>query len=159
MNDEEDPDRWWPKREDWPEFPPYVWPEEALAKHPHPERLKPTRFQTEQALALLILDDVVVLVNGGENGISPQVGCNDVFYWACADCEPIPPVGFGGDLDEPFWSLYDQYRKDGHTGALIWCCLRRGMRPQTPIERDMRAAGTWTDELEALPPREPGSCG
>lgn len=87
------------------------------------------------------------------------MNCSDVFYWACADAEPLPPVGFGADLDRPFWDLYDAVRKDGDAGATRWCCLRRGMRPQTPLEKRMRERGEWTPELEALPPRDPKECG
>lgn len=145
-------EQWWPNRKDWPDFP-----AEDLGKG---SRLEQWRNGANEALALLILDDVVIPLNGGkDNGIVVQVICNDVFYWACADSEPIPPIGFGADMDQPFWDLYDRYRKDGWDGVITWCCLRRGMRPQTPMEERMRASGSWSDELENLPVRDPKDCG
>jgi hypothetical protein len=143
--DEADEPQWWPQREAWPAFPP-----EGEDGH---------RYRATEALALLVLDEILVPLNGGDAGVALMVGCNDLFFWACADAEPIPPIGFSAGLDGPFWDLYDRYRKSGPDGVVVWCCLRRGMRPQTPIERDMRKAGTWTDELEALPPRDPKDCG
>src|SRR5688572_10738186 len=99
-----DKDQWWPKRENWPEFLPHVWPEESIAKLPHLKHMHGYRYGAEQALALLILDEVVFPLNGGETyGISVQVLCNDVFYWACADAEPIPCIGGSVESDAPFW--------------------------------------------------------
>lgn len=72
------------------------------------------------------------------------VNCNDVFYWGCADAEPLP-------LSE-LRRLYEMWR-ESPAGPTRWCCLRRGMRPQHPVMDDMRKAGTWTADLEALPPR------
>lgn len=151
-------EQWWPPRERWPEFPPEEW-----AELPDDERVRARlegwRPGDSEALALLILEDVVVVLNGGKAGMTVQVMCNDLFYWACADSEPIPPTGFGADMDRPFWDLYDAYRLRGPAGVTEWCCLRRGMRPQAPIEREMREAGTWTAQLEALPARDPKECG
>lgn len=131
--------QWWPKREDWPAFPP---------------ENDGDRYWPEQALALLILEDVVVAVNSGECGITVQVNCNDLFYWACADCEPLPLIGFGKETEAPFWELYDMYRTRG--AADEWVCLRRQMRPQYCIEQGMKRDGQWTEALEALPVRETG---
>jgi hypothetical protein len=78
------------------------------------------------------------------------VNCNDLFWWACAEIEEI-------SLEE-IPALYDaSYDENGYSkpwGASIWACLHRGMRPQHPIEDDMKKAGVWTDELEALPVRD-----
>ena len=137
-----DPDRWWPAREAWPEFPP-------LPGH----ALRPGAFE---ALALLVLDEVVVpLASAPQDAtVALLVGCNDLFWCGCADAERIPPIHFGADLEAPFWDLYDAVRANGQHGALRWCCLRRGMRPQAPIERRWREAGLWDEALEALPVRD-----
>lgn len=88
--------------------------------------------------------------SGGKETIGLYVNCNDLFYWACADCESIP--------FSEIRSLYERvFDKDGNYqkwGSTIWACLRRGMRPQHPIEDAMKKDGFWTDELEALPIRE-----
>lgn len=76
------------------------------------------------------------------------VNCNDLFAWACADAEPLPMSEIN--------NLYAMEREHRPHGASIWACLRRGMRPQGPVEKKMREAGAWTDEMEALPLREPG---
>ena len=79
------------------------------------------------------------------------VSCNDVFAWGCADAEELP--------HEEVRRLYEMWKAREHWGATEWCCLRRKMRPQAPVERDMRTADAWTAALEALPPREPKECG
>lgn len=57
------------------------------------------------------------------------INCNDLFYWATADCEEINSE----NIDS-----YDQCMKDadavkefGHCYAnALWCARQRGMRPQ-----------------------------
>ena len=72
---------------------------------------------------------------------------NDVFYWACSDAESFRCADIG-----PLWKAH---MADKKWGVIKWLCSKRGMRPQVPIVADMRAAGAWTDELEALPAPEP----
>lgn len=74
------------------------------------------------------------------------VNCNDVFAWACADAEPI--------MLSELRALYDRWRANRSWGAIQWCCLKRGVRPQAPVLKDMKAAGMWDEALEALPVRE-----
>lgn len=115
----------------------------------------PDSYQANNALALLLVADIVHPM-GGEGEAPPvMVGCNDLFFWGCADAEPLPFLGFGREMEAPFWDLYARVRRDGSHGAEVWCCLRRQMRPQTPIEAQWRQAGRWTAELEALPARDP----
>jgi hypothetical protein len=139
-------DEWHPKPRAWPEY-------------------GPDSCMTEGALALLILEGVVVplapakRLDGSFTGPTICVLCNDLFWWGTADAEELPPLGFGEEDEAPFWDLYARVRRDGHHGAEVWCCIHRGMRPQTPIEKDWRTSGRWTPELEALPPRNPKECG
>lgn len=79
------------------------------------------------------------------------VNCNDLFWWATADAECCELHELPG--------LYDAWKAHGAVGVERWCCYRRKMRPQTPIEKQMRERGQWTPELEALPPRDPKECG
>lgn len=155
------PGRWWPAIKDWPPFPPH-----DMGTHPKTGEPWSERLMGNEAVALLLAEDIVCILapcqkHKDEDEAAPTlwVNCSDLFYWACADAEPLPPVGFGGDLEAPLWDLYDRVRRDGPHGASVWCCLRRGMRPQTPIERNWRRDLLWTDELEALPPRDPKECG
>ncbi len=49
------------------------------------------------------------------------------------------------------------FDKDGNYidwGSTKWICIKRKMRPQHPIEDDMKKDGFWCDELESLPVRE-----
>lgn len=81
----------------------------------------------------------------GKSIIFLAYNCNDLFYWGCADMEIIS----WKDI-EP---MYLELQKNPRWGLTIWVCKKRGMRPQHPIEEDMKKDGLWTDELEALPVR------
>lgn len=143
-DEERDPSEWWPIRANWPEY-------------------GPNSYMADAALALLILEDIVIPLAPAPGTKAPtlHVNCNDVFWWACADCEPLPLIGFGKDKEAAFWDLYQRVRTETVVGfgSDSWCCLQRGMRPQTPIEKEWREAGVWSDELEALPSRDPKDCG
>lgn len=69
-------------------------------------------------------------------------GCNDLFAWACSDAENVSMQELPG--------LYEAWRADKRWGTSVWCALKRGMRPQAPVERDMKRDGAWTDALEML---------
>jgi hypothetical protein len=114
------------------------------------ENLDPTLADKIQKLN----DDEIVWFHLDKNDFFGEVKmavlCNDIFWWACADMEDI-------SLEE-IPTLYDMcYDKDGNRkdwGSSIWACLHRKMRPQHPIEDDMKKAGVWIDELESLPVRD-----
>lgn len=138
FNDED----WIPSRDLWPE-----------AKGD--ERLFP-----QEALALMMLQDGLLFCLRGKSVddseksvIAVCVNCNDLFYWGCADAEELPLITFKDEDEDVFWDFYERYRTKGDDGAVEWCCLRRGMRPQYPVEKSMRDRGVWTEELEALPER------
>lgn len=136
--------QWWLSRERWPEFP----MEELLS---NTERAFNHRFGEEQAMALLILEEYVVMLNAkGQCGLF--VNCSDTFYYASADAEPIPPVGFG--KDEIFWELYDLVRLHGGIGAIKWCAIRRNAKPLKKYLDQIRDEGIWCERMEALPERD-----
>jgi hypothetical protein len=134
---EYDPEEGWniPSREDWPDIEPIM---------------------ADSAVALMLLaEDVVMLVGQSKGGVQHPimcVSCSDVFYWACADSEPLPIHGFP-DEDVKIIELYNECRK-GEWGSAVWCCLNRGMRPQLPVEKAMRDAGIWDARMDALPLRK-----
>lgn len=70
------------------------------------------------------------------------VNCNDIFAWACADAEQV-------EMKE-LLDLYQMHVADKKWGAAKWCCKKRNQRPQYPVERDMRADGSWDDTMEKL---------
>lgn len=78
------------------------------------------------------------------------VNCNDMFWWGCADCEPVS----WDEIQSLYELCFDRQGNKKRWGSVIWACRKRQMRPQHPVEKDMRADGAWTDELEALPVRE-----
>jgi hypothetical protein len=59
------------------------------------------------------------------------VNCNDLFWWATADAEPLT----SGDIPELQQAIADICKIDKYeasTGFLLWCARKRGMRPQRP---------------------------
>lgn len=131
---------WYPEREEW-----FIAEGDNLLFY-------------DEALALLLCGEyifpLVAQSTEGKLTIGLYVGCNDVFHWGCADCEELPLVGFRNEEESEFWDLYEKVRTKGSWGSVEWCCLRRQMRPQYPVMRDMKKAGMWTDELESLPERD-----
>lgn len=87
-----------------------------------------------------------------------SVNCNDVFYWACADCEDLTrenlpllkqsvldvraavgvPAGrlHGDDVSKHF----DDWYSAGHRGATLFCARVRKMRPQRPMYKHLPEA-------------------
>jgi hypothetical protein len=113
-------------------------------------------FHEETAILKLLLDDQL-FVNGRkfqdldgkarEETIVMFVLCNDLFYWGCADAESLPY--------SEIRKIYEMHIADPTWGTQKWCCLRRNLRPQTPIVKMMRDGGHWDDAMEALPTPEP----
>lgn len=115
-------------------------------------------FSEEMAVAYLLKEEAVFLCDvkePEEDGDGPKLGfminCNDVFYWASADCEALAYHEI-----EQFYLLYKHL---GYYGMVQWVCNQRKMRPQIPIEKEMKEKGVWTEELEAFPVRTPQDCG
>lgn len=50
------------------------------------------------------------------------VGCNDVFWWGCADCEAVTA--------ENIEILEQAYKDATYHGGALFCARVRGMRPQ-----------------------------
>lgn len=106
----------------------------------------------ERAVAELLLDGVLFINSRkylciDDKTVRPAtlvlfVVCNDIFAWGCADAEQ---VSMGELLD-----LYRMHAADKKWGAAKWCCKKRNQRPQFPVERDMRADGSWDDTMEKL---------
>lgn len=119
---------WWPAPESWPE---------ANGN---------TRLWPEAAVALMLLSDDVVVVNGAKL----VVLCNGLFYWECADAEPLPTVGYEDDREELFWQLYERIRANPKWGSAQWCILQRKQKPQKAIEEEMKEEGAWLPEFDTF---------
>lgn len=93
----------------------------------------------EEALAeMLAADGLLFGPDDDMPGI--EINCNDLFYWACADSEPLP--------EDDILPFYRAWKAGKDTE---WVCVRRNLRPQVPIVERMKERGEWTDVLEALP--------
>lgn len=117
-------------------------------------------MNNEQMLAELLLANIVSIFsrdftfNPGtqyqfdvEEGIVLEVNANDVFYWGCADSEY-----FGED---EIASIYAEWKKDPNFGIFKWLCKKRNMRPQVPLVEQIKKAGLWDAEFDALPAPRP----
>ena len=75
-------------------------------------------------------------INVREGKVHLWVLCNDLFFWGCADGEAFDL----GDLPDLKKSLQDSPAN----GDELWCCRKRGMRPQKPYYKG------FTDEETIL---------
>jgi hypothetical protein len=82
-------------------------------------------------------------LENGEHCIYPVINCNDLFWWACADYEAFSYK----DVEDLYLASKEKW------GIDKWACKKRGMRPQHPIENDMKKDSVWDKEMEALPVR------
>lgn len=113
-------------------------------------------YWEDDMLALMLIDgvcwtrDAQCTVNQGTayadtySGTSVLVGCNDVFAWGCADCEPLP--------HDKIPELFALWHADHEWGAAKWCCLVRGEKPQAPVVEMMKKSGSWCERMDALSP-------
>ena len=135
---------WWPERSKWPDLMP-------CEEYPH-------RYLSDEALALLLLDEVVIPCRGGD-GCNLQVICNDIFHPA-ADCEPLPAPTYGvGQGEHSFWSLYDLYRQHGSLGMIMWIIGRRSVFPwsnRVQYKTRLQEAGLWNQNLQKIYDCKPG---
>lgn len=126
---------WWPKREDWPLFEPTLY------------QGKLYRTGLDEAISLLILEEYVILLNASDV-CGLFVNCSDAFFYASADAEAIPPVGFR--KDEIVWKLYDMIKDHGYLGAIKWVSIQRKMLPLKEYRGKLVEAGLWCEELQLL---------
>jgi hypothetical protein len=59
------------------------------------------------------------------------INCNDLFYWACADAEPISLENID-DLEKTIQEIRDIDDTELSIALLLWVCRNRKMRPQAP---------------------------
>ena len=69
-----------------------------------------------------LLDAETLMVYSRGEGPQLWVLCNDLFYWACADGEDFELSDFP-DLERAL-------KETPKNGDILWCCRKRGMRPQ-----------------------------
>lgn len=112
-------------------------------------------FSKEQALAMLLAHDVVILNEYHWESTWPEkarqstalaVICNDTFDWGCADAELI--------TIHDIRDLFEHWIQDRRFGADVWCCKRREMMPQKPVADAIRKQGYWNIDHMNLQPNE-----
>jgi hypothetical protein len=110
-------------------------------------------FNEEEALAELIRAKIFFVYDtpnpfweGSPKTIQLQLNCNDLWFWACADSEPITL--------EDLPKLYKEFKKDKKWGADKFICIKKNLAPQKPIREAMKVDGSWDESLELLPKPE-----
>lgn len=128
-------------------------------------------FETEKALAHLLMNDVVFLnsywwkyydmgkynketkrfdtplenptwTKDESRAISVSVNCNDIFAWGCADAEDLP--------FKEIENLYRMWKADPNWGPAKWCAIQRNQKPQKPVIDSMKKSGSWDAVMESL---------
>ena len=98
-------------------------------------------FEVEDALAVLLADSDVFINADKDGKLVLLMNCNDVFAWACADCEPLEY----SEIEQLYRASRDKW------GSTKWVCVKRNQQPQPPIVKDMMKEGAWDETMEALP--------
>jgi len=111
----------------------------------------------EVALSLLLLSESVFLMGvrhqeQDELISSIFVNANDFFYYACADCEPLPFCELKETNEyQEFKKFYNLVKEHGSLGIYLWLVEKRKMQPiKSRIER-LKGANLWKDEYSSYP--------
>lgn len=110
-------------------------------------------FDEQEALSEMLSEPNLLFIGGDSgpffntstpdrNAVCVYINCNDLFYWGCADSEPLPH-----DKIEEAWRGW----KAGDCSLNKIACVQRGMQPQNPIVEQMKKDGEWDNGFEALP--------
>lgn len=82
---------------------------------------------------LLLAGQISLYLN--EASVSLYVDCSDTFFWGCSDAEEITV--------EELPSLIECYSLSPKYGGELWCCRKRGMRPQTASYKECYPKEEW----------------
>lgn len=92
----------------------------------------------KQIAQLMVLEDTLILLAKHDERnqlfwdpeLNLSINCSDVFYWACADAEPIETIEDVENLRRAYAEA-DALGSE-QWGAALYAARRRGMRPQDP---------------------------
>lgn len=110
-------------------------------------------FEENKALALLLLNEVVILnehwwkkdwPEDAQKTFALAVNCNDTFYYASGDAEQMDYE----DLED----VYTYWNQNNHWGPTVWCCKKRGMMPLKKIYDAIQKDGFWNLDTMNLKP-------
>ena len=100
-------------------------------------------FDEDTAIKEMVAADKIEIIF--DEKWSVGVNASDMFYFASAD-------HVGIESHEALEALYRSLVADPKRGDVAWASKVRNMQPCRRCYIDpMKAAGTWTEELEALP--------
>ena len=78
--------------------------------------------------------------------ISLGISTSDMFYFASSATQYVSGI-------EELKELYREFERDSRYGVVIWLSRREGIQPcRRCYINPMKAAGAWTEEMEALSP-------
>lgn len=110
---------------------------------------KEMMFESEPALAMLLINDVIILNSHwyeekwpveAQKTVLLGVNCSDTFAWGCSDAE--------GMTYDDIEDVYKHWLKDPVSGGDVWCMKKRRELPQEPVAKHIAKAGIW--DLAAL---------
>ena len=100
-------------------------------------------FDEETAIKEMVAADKIEIIFNEKWSVG--VNASDMFYFASSD-------HVGIESNEALEALYRSCVADPKRGHVAWASKVRNMQPCRRCYIDpMKAAGTWTEELEALP--------
>lgn len=94
--------------------------------------MKPDTIKLLEVFAFDNCDDLFWRCDKEYAPITIFVECNDLFFWACADCEEIESDQEVEDLRQAFTDAEKAYEHGGAYAPLLWVARKRKMRPQDP---------------------------
>ena len=100
-------------------------------------------FDEEAAIKEMVADDKLEIFFNEKWHVG--VNASDMFYFASDDLVEV-------ESNKALEALYRSCVADPKTGHIAWASKARNMQPCRRCYIDpMKAAGAWTEELEALP--------
>mgnify|MGYP003394036363 CR=1 FL=1 len=98
----------------------------------------------KQIIVVFGCDDVILWSEHEDGRVYAFVNCSDLFVWACADGEEI--------LAEDIPDVVQAFVDDEDNGGLLWCCRKRGMRPQGPYYKYLKKNSALFDACGPIRP-------
>jgi len=103
--------------------------------------------EIDYALSVLLRDEIVHTnptkdADGSFRKSAIFLNCSDVFAWALAESEEI--------TFRDIMPIYKAYVENPKWGVTEWVCIKRNLKPQRPIQEDMKKDGAWSDKLNTL---------
>lgn len=101
-------------------------------------------YTVEDFILIQLLLDGKLFINQLKGSISIQLFllCNDLFMWGCSDAEEIKYDELG--------IIYKMHMEDRVWGTDKYVCIKRNLKPQKPVIKNMKKDGSWDNIMESL---------